>query len=263
MVDSHTHLYLKEYFPDGGFEATERAIKAGVNRLVLPNIDMESADALLKLHEAFPQNTFVAAGLHPTEVKADWKATLREILDRFSDEKFVAIGEIGIDLHWEQDYLHRQMDAFGEQLEMAKSTDIPAIIHSRDALMPTLEVLAHFAAEPPKLIFHSYSYSAPDAGRILDLLPESMFGFNGVITFKNASEVREAARFVGIHRILSETDSPFLTPVPHRGKTNESAYIPYIVDAIGAATSTPSEEAREIIDCNSERIFGLPPLDRQ
>lgn len=259
MVDSHTHLYLEEYYPDGGIEATVRAIEAGVDRLMLPNIDLESSGPLIRLHQKFPDNTYVAAGLHPTEVGKEWKAELKEILLIFSDTRLSAIGEVGIDLHWDHSNFKEQMDAFGEQIQLAVEEDLPVIVHSRDAFQETFHIVKAFESEQPRFVFHSYPYGCREAEKILESFPSALFGFNGVITFKNASTTREAAGFVGIDRILSETDSPFLTPVPHRGKTNQSCWIPLIVKAISGATGVSFEEAEKTIDTTfREKFLNIP-----
>lgn len=255
MIDSHTHLYLREYFPDGGFEATRRALDAGVNHLVLPNIDLESATPLLELHREFPHNTYVAAGLHPTEIDSDWKKELKEIMNLFSDVSLAAIGEVGVDLHWDKTNISAQLDAFGEQVQMAVEKNIPVIVHSRDAFEETYRIVSEFEREQPRFVFHSYPYGCREAEKLLEKFPEALFGFNGVITFKNAASTREAAAFVGTERILSETDSPFLTPVPYRGQTNESSYIPFIVRGIADATGVSMEEAVETINSNFKEKF--------
>lgn len=258
MIDTHTHLYLTESFPDGGKEATERAIAAGVDRLILPNIDLESVEPLLKLHALFPSNTFIAAGVHPTEVDDRWNRNLKEIFRLFEEIPLVGIGEIGLDLHWDKRHIVAQMDAFGTQLDMAYETGLPAIIHSRDAYEETVEVLKLMGRRLPKLVFHSFTYTPKEAEGFLCIAEHANFGFNGVITFKNAREVRDSAHFVGIERIVAETDSPYLAPVPHRGEQNESSYLPYIVKAIAGATGVEPSEAEKIITVTSERLFALP-----
>lgn len=255
MIDTHTHLYLRDAFPDGGVEAVKKAVEAGVSRMILPNIDRESVSPLLALHSLFPSETFVAAGLHPTEVGADWKQELDDILALFEDYNLVGIGEIGLDLHWEKKHIVLQMDAFAAQLELAREKNLPAIVHSRDAFAETVEVLKMMSGELPEIVFHSFTYSTKEADGFLSVAENAHFGFNGVITFKNAREVREAAQFVGIEKIVAETDSPYLAPVPFRGTRNESAYLPYIVRAIGEATSTSPDKAEETITRNSEKLF--------
>lgn len=257
MVDTHTHLYMTESFPDGGEAAVMRAAEAGVEMMVLPGVDIESVEPILALHSAVPRHTAVALGLHPTEVEADWRDELREILDRGSDVRLVAIGETGVDLHWESRYLSRQMDAFGEQVQIALERGLPVIVHSRDAVEATAEVLRNFSGHLPPLVFHSFTAGPEEAARLLEVAPDAFFGINGVITFKNAAPLREAVKGMDMERILTETDAPFLAPVPHRGSTNESSYIPLVVKAIADVKELPEEEVKRITTANAYRFYPL------
>lgn len=259
MIDTHTHLYMAESFPDGGKEAVERAVEAGVEMMVLPGVDIESVEPILSLHEAAPVHTAVALGLHPTEVEADWREELREILDRGSDTQLVAIGETGVDLHWETRYLTRQMDAFGEQIQIALERGLPVIVHSRDAVEATAEVVRSFGGKLPPMVFHSFTSGPEDAGRLLEAAPDAYFGINGVITFKNAGPLREAVKEMDLRRLLTETDAPFLAPVPHRGSTNESSYIPLIVNAISQIKGLEPDEVKRITTENAYSFYPISP----
>lgn len=256
MIDTHTHLYMADSFPDGGKAAVARAIDSGVEMMVLPAVDLESVGPMLALHHEFPDHTALAFGLHPTEVEADWKDELREILERGEEAKPVAIGEIGIDLYWEKRYLVRQMDAFGEQIQIAIEKNLPIIIHSRDSIDETIEVLGNFK-KLPRLVFHSFTAGPQDAARLIEAAPESFFGINGVLTFKNAAPLRESIKILDIDKIVTETDAPFLAPVPFRGKTNESAYIPYIVDSIADIKGMSPEEVKRFTSENARKLFDL------
>ena len=255
MIDTHTHLYMADSFPDGGKAAVSRAMEAGGGLMVLPNVDRESVGPLLALHRECPRHTAVALGLHPTEVKADWRDELREILDRGEDVELVAIGEVGVDLHWDSRYILKQMDAFGEQIQLALDRNLPVIVHSRDALDETIEVIGSFSVRMPTFVFHSFTAGIKEAERILKVAPDAFFGINGVITFKNASPLREAVNSIGIERLVTETDAPYLAPVPHRGKTNESSYIPHIVKAIADVRGDSVENIMEITACNALKLF--------
>lgn len=255
MTDTHTHLYLADSFPDGGEAAVRRALEAGVERMVLPGIDLESVEPLLSLHDKFPLNTAVALGLHPTEVGDGWRHEIREIFDRGADTPIAAIGEVGIDLHWDGSHIVAQMDAFGEQIQMALDRGLPVIVHSRDALDETIDVVREFGSRVPPMVFHSFTGGIAEAERLLEAAPEAFFGINGVVTFKNAVPLREAIARLDISRIVTETDSPFLAPVPFRGKTNESAYIPYIVKAVAAIRGIEEKDMAEITTKNSYRLF--------
>lgn len=261
MIDTHTHIYLTEDFPegdDGGCRgAAQRAIDAGIHYMVLPNVDIASCQQVIALHKAFPDVTGVAAGLHPSEVGPDWREHIREIFDRFSDTRPVAVGEIGIDLYTDVTRRTLQMDAFGEQLQIAAERRLPVIIHCREGVAETLDVLSHFTPqELPDVVFHSFTATPDDVTAIL-AQREVMFGFNGVITFKNAPLVREAARRAGIHRIMLETDAPWLAPVPLRGRRNESAYIREVCKKIAEECSLTFEQAEAITDSNAIRFFRL------
>ena len=255
MIDTHTHLYMTDSFPDGGKAAVLRAAEAGVGMMVLPGVDRESVDPILALHTACPDHTAVALGLHPTEVEADWREELSEILDRGAGTKIIAIGETGVDLHWEQRYLTRQMDAFGEQIQIAIDHDLPVIVHSRDAVQETIDVVRQFGSELPRLVFHSFTAGRPEAERLLEYAPEAFFGINGVLTFKNAAALREAVEWLDMSRIVTETDAPFLAPVPFRGQTNESAYIPYVVKAIAAIKGLPEEDVKGLTEANALDLY--------
>lgn len=256
MIDTHTHLYISDSSPDGGKAAVGRALEAGVELMVLPNIDRGSLAPLLALNRDYPENTAVAIGLHPTEVEADWKEELKEIMERGEEADPVAIGEIGLDLYWEKRYLVRQMDAFGEQIQIAIDKNLPVIIHSRDALEETIESLKNFRTLP-RLVFHSFTGGPEEAGKLLETAPDAFFGINGVVTFKNAQPLREAVAFLDNEKIVTETDSPFLAPVPFRGKTNESAYIPHIVESIAAIKRLPPEEVKRFTTENARKLFSI------
>jgi len=257
MIDTHTHIYFPDTF-EGGPEATlQRALCAGISHMVLPNVDVDSVHPILALHRAFPEVTSVAVGLHPTEVKPSWRDDLREIRYRFADTPVAAWGEIGLDFHWDKDYASKQMDAFGFQLDEAFSQGLPAIIHSRDALDETLEVTRSMGERCPKLLFHSFTDTPESVMRILDAHPDALFGFNGVITFKNAPLVRDAAKYAGISRIVLETDAPYLAPVPKRGSTNESSFIPYILKTVADTCGVGVDVAEAATDANARAFFNL------
>lgn len=226
MIDTHTHLYFAEDYPDGGGAAIDRAVEAGVSHMVLPNVSLASCEPLIALHHARPDVTSVAAGIHPEDIDADWRPKTDDILARFEEEKPIAIGEVGVDLYHDATFRNAQMDAFGYQLDYAAAHSLPVIIHSRNALSETLHVLSIMGIQMPGLIFHSFTAGTDDARRIMDAHPDALFGINGVVTFKNAPDLREAVKIIGPERIVLETDAPYLAPVPKRGSTNESANIP-------------------------------------
>ena len=254
MIDTHTHLYLPE-FPDGGDEQVRNAIDAGVTHLVFPNVDHDTISPMLALHNRFPENTSVAMGLHPTEVKENWKVVVDDMQKLLVEGGFVAVGEVGMDLYWDKTYRAEQMLAFAEQLSIAESMSLPVIIHCRESLDETLDVIKS-VSPTVRLIFHSFT-GTPDDVRKIRKLCDPMFGINGVVTFKNAGSIRESLPIIGIDRILLETDSPYLAPVPNRGKRNESSNIPYICAKVAETLGMTVEEIDSATSANARNTFCL------
>lgn len=255
MTDTHTHIYDPEAFPEGSVLAVERALEAGVRRFVFPNVNVKSVAPLLDLHHQYPVCSRVAAGLHPCDGTDKWREELEQIMCAFEHEKPVAIGEVGIDLYWEKETLERQISLFAAQVQLAREKLLSLIIHCRDALEPTLSVLSEHGKDVPA-VFHSFTGKPEDVRRIREL-GDYYFGINGVVTFKNAAALRESLPLIGIDRILLETDSPYLAPVPHRGRRNESAYIPDICACIAGVLGLEPEQVAEATDNNAERLFNI------
>lgn len=260
MTDTHTHIYSLPNEPQPGVSTPEdlvlNASEAGVTRLIFPNIDSASVEPMLALHRAFPDSTYICAGLHPTEVNEDWKNTADDIFRRLEGNRIVAVGEVGIDLYWEKTFRRQQIEAFSAQLDIAREKGLPVIIHQREALDDVLGVLKDFGDGRPECVFHSFTGSPADAERILSS-GECMFGINGVATFKNANELREAIPLIGINRILLETDSPYLAPVPKRGRPNHSAYLPFIATTVAGVLGIPEVDVERLTDANASRFFGI------
>lgn len=260
MIDTHTHLYFREDYPDGGLEAVERAVESGVEQMILPNVSLESVKPLLELYHSTPPGvTFVAPGLHPEDVDKDWRAKAEEVFAMFEGEHSVAIGEVGVDLYHDATYKFEQMDAFGYQIDKARDMGLPVIVHCRSALDEVLTIVKGFeAAERPGLLFHSFTSGPEEAERIRREIPNVLFGINGVVTFKNAPDLRDAVAGIPVERLVLETDSPYLAPVPKRGRTNESSYLGYIRDKIAELKGITSDEADRITTENARRFFNLP-----
>lgn len=254
MIDTHTHLYLPE-FEDGGREAVTRALGAGVTHLVFPNVDSATIAPMMELHRSFPETTSVAMGLHPTEVGDDWQQILSEMESMITGGGFVAVGEVGMDLYWDKSRLSDQLAAFAAQLRIAGRYRLPVIIHCREALEETLSVIAEVNPTVP-LIFHSFTGTVENVRRIREVC-DPMFGINGVVTFKNARELREALPGIGLDHILLETDSPYLAPVPHRGKRNESSYLGNIRNQIASTLGVTPETVDCATEANTRKIFNL------
>lgn len=254
MIDTHSHPYLSQ-FEEGGTEAVQRAIDNGVTHILLPNVDASTVEPMMALHRRFPSHTSVAMGLHPTEVGADWEKTVDEMELLLDAGGFVAVGEVGIDLYWEKERKAEQMEAFARQLRIASRLGLPVIIHCREALDETLQVISEVQPDVP-LIFHSFTGSPYDVRKIREIC-DPMFGINGVVTFKNAKEIREALPVIGPDRIVMETDAPYLAPVPFRGRRNEPAYVAHTCAKIAEVLGLTPEEVEAATDSNAKRIFRI------
>ena len=264
MIDTHTHIYMDSFSkedPLGCVAAVDRAVEAGVEMMVLPAVDRESAAEIARLHSVRPERTRTAMGLHPTEVGEDWREELDDIVGILKTTDPVAIGEVGIDLYWDDSNLRLQKEAFTTQLLLAGELGLPVIIHCRDGLDVCLEciVKAKEAAPDgmlPPLVFHSFTGSPEDVGRIREVC-DPFFGINGVVTFKNSGALPEAVKEIGPDRLLLETDSPYLAPVPKRGRRNESSYLPHINKKIADILGLPPEETDRRTSMNAKRFFRI------
>lgn len=256
MIDTHTHLYLPEFDADGGGRAAvERAMAAGVTRMVFPNVDRTSVEPMRALAAQFPGTISMAMGLHPTEVRENWREELdfhmAELRKHVAD--YVAVGEIGIDLYWDKTFRSEQMQALDEQFALADELCKPVIIHCREGLDETLEVMQGHPGL--RAVFHSFGGTADDVERIRRH-GDHYFGINGIVTFKN-SKLREVLPAIGIERILTETDAPYLAPVPHRGKRNESAFITETGKAIAGALGIGFDDVDLTTSRNAITFFDL------
>lgn len=258
MIDTHTHPYMAEEGDlSGGAQAVRRAIDAGVERMIFPNVDVASIRPMLDLAARFPENVACAMGLHPTEVKENWQEELPKILVEIGDgSKYVALGEIGMDLYWDKTFRAEQMEVFDTLCTRAEEVRLPIIIHCREGLDETLEVLQGHKGLPA--VFHSFGGTAEDVERIRSL-GDYFFGINGIVTFKN-SKLSEVLPVIGLDRILLETDAPYLAPTPFRGKRNESAYLPLIASKIGETHGLSRDEIDRATTANALALF--PKLGR-
>lgn len=253
MTDTHTHLYLPE-FGEESATAVERAIDAGVSSLIFPNVDSTTLQPMLELHRKFTQVSRFAIGLHPTEVREDYEEQWKAMLSYLDLPGCVAIGEVGIDLYWDTRYRELQKAAFSLQLREAAKRKLPVIVHCREGLDDVLECITNDGAGNPGIIFHSFTGTPEDVKRIREIC-EPYFGINGIVTFKNAGYLREAVKEVGINRLLLETDSPYLAPVPKRGKRNESSYLPYICAKVADTLEMRVEDVERITDATAASLF--------
>lgn len=255
LIDTHTHPYLEEFASPE--REIDRAKEAGVELCILPNVDAKTLPSLLKLHKVRPDNTRIAIGLHPTEVDDTDPLDQINFVGKALAENpdAVAIGEIGMDLYWDKTHRERQMQVLELQLNLASSLQLPAIIHCREALDETLEVISGMKDIPP-MVFHSFGGTEADVERIRQVVPEALFGINGVVTFKNC-HVRDTLPAIGLEKLLLETDAPYLAPVPMRGRTNTPAYLPLVATHIATSLSVTIEEVANATTDNARRLFRL------
>lgn len=253
FIDTHAHLY-DEAFAGEEDAAVERAVQAGVTRIVFPDIDSQSRDAMFSFADRHPGTIFPCLGLHPTSIDASWEKEL-SLLESHMSRKIWAIGEIGMDCYWSKEFVNEQQEAFRIQLELASKTDLPVIVHSRestDLIIKTLKDCKHLALRG---VFHAFSGSI-ETYRELQRLGDWYIGIGGVLTYKKAS-IAETVKEIPLDRIILETDSPYLTPVPFRGKRNESAYIPHIAARLAEQTGKEVEEIAECTTSNAEKLFRI------
>ena len=255
LIDTHTHLYLEEFQPNPQ-DVVTRAIEAGVEQMIFPNVDLSTIAPMQNLHNLFPKNTFMAMGLHPTEIKDSWVEDLAKVKTEFNQNQneYIAVGEIGIDLYWDKTYCDEQMQALEQQFNWATESNIPVIIHCREGLDEILEVLDGMSTKPQG-VFHSFGGTDGDVDRIRKY-GDFYFGINGIVTFKN-SKLRDTLPAIGIDRILLETDAPYLAPVPHRGKRNESAYLIHTAAHIAQHLTLTAEDVAINTTNNAKKLFGI------
>lgn len=252
MIDTHSHIYLDDFDTDRD-EVVLRAKNAGVSHIILPNIDSSSTQRVLSIEATAPYFFHAAIGVHPTSVKADVEQELAHVEQQLRQHNFCAIGEIGMDLYWDKTYLEEQKIAFKQQLLWAIKHQLPVIIHVRDAFAETLRIVYEYNCPELRGIFHSFSGSLNVANEII-ALGGFKLGINGVVTFNNAKLPQTLAK-IPIEHIVLETDAPFLTPAPFRGKRNEPAYLSYIVNKLSEIYFCPQEKIIKKTTENSQEIF--------
>lgn len=259
LTDTHAHLYSIQFAEDQEV-MMKRAFEAGVSRIFLPAIDTETHESLVALADAYPKNCFPMMGLHPCSVDA---ATIDKeyaaIEDWHSKRKFVAVGEIGIDLYWDKTQLQLQQEIFARQIDLAKRLNLPVIIHSRSAFNECYEIVKEKQSAPGggtlKGIFHCFSDGIPEAEKVIGL-GGFMMGIGGVVTFKK-SGIDKVVEHFGMENFVLETDAPYLAPVPYRGKRNESSYLSIIAKTIAGIKKMSVEEIASITTENSKKIFSI------
>lgn len=253
LTDTHTHLYSEEFNGDRN-EMIQRAINAGVSRFFIPAIDSSCTQSMYDLEQNFPENVFLMMGLHPTYVKENYQEELQHVKDELATRKFYAIGEIGIDLYWDKTRLSEQKQAFKEQIQLAKQFKLPIVIHCRDAFDEVFEVLESEKSDDLFGIFHCFTGTYEQA---LQAISYNMkLGIGGVVTFKNG-KIDQFLHQIDLKHIVLETDSPYLAPIPYRGKRNESSYIVNVVHRLTEIYQRKFEDIAHITTENSKSIFGI------
>lgn len=253
LTDTHTHLY-SDSFEEDRDSVIKRAIEQGVSRFFIPAIDSTYAQAMYELEASFPDNVHLMMGLHPTSVKDNYKQELSFVASELQRRSFVAIGEIGIDLYWDKSTLGIQQEAFQYQIQLAKKYKLPINIHCREAFDEVFEVLELERATDLRGIFHCFSGTEQQALQAIDL--QMKLGIGGVVTFKNG-KIDQFLDKISMEHIVLETDSPYLAPVPYRGKRNESAYIVNVAEKVAEIYMVSIEEVAKTTTANSRAVFGI------
>lgn len=253
ITDTHTHLY-SEAFDEDREAMIKRALDAGVSRFFIPAIDSTYADAMFSLENAFPENVFLMTGLHPTHVKENFNEELSFVEQELKRRKYVAVGEIGIDLYWDKSTLAIQQEAFRRQIQLAKQHELPIVIHCRDAFDEVFEVLETEKDEKLFGIFHCFTGTYEQAQQALSF--NMKLGIGGVVTFKNG-KLDTFINRIPLKDVVLETDSPYLAPAPYRGKRNESVYITRVLEKLAELYEMDTEAVAEVTTQNSREVFGV------
>lgn len=257
FVDTHAHLYAEQFSEDQE-EMLRRSFDQKVERICLPNIDSSSISAMLDLEARHPAHCFAMMGLHPCSVKENYQEELDLVKSWLDKRPFCAVGEIGIDLYWDKTFFEQQKDAFRQQIHWAIELDVPIVIHSREATDIIIDLLREERNDKLRGIFHCFGGSLEQAEAIIDL--NFFLGIGGVLTFKK-SGLDQTLVDVPLERLVLETDAPYLSPMPFRGKRNESAYIRHIAERLAEVKGVTIEKIAEVTTANAATIFGREQLN--
>jgi len=252
-IDTHTHLFSSQFDHDK-HQVIEKAIKKGVDKMLLPNINSETVKAMHQLCQDFPQHCYPMMGLHPCDVKDNYEQELEIVKSHLDKGKYVAMGEIGIDLYWDKSTLDIQKKAFRQQLIWAKDYELPVAIHIRESFETIFEVIEEVNDQNLKGVFHCFTGTKEQAQKAIEM--GFMLGIGGVVTFKN-SGLDKILKELPLEKLLLETDSPYLAPTPHRGQRNESSYIPFIAQKMAEIYGVNIEEVAKITTQNAKKLFKL------
>jgi TatD DNase family protein len=251
FTDTHAHIYSKQFNEDRD-AMLERTFMAGVQRIYMPNIDHSSIDGMLELEERYPEHCFAMMGLHPCSVKADFEKELYIVEQWLAKRHFVAIGEMGIDLYWDKSFYEHQREAFLIQARWAVQYKLPLVIHCREAMPQTLELLESIASDDLYGVLHCFTGTLDDARRLIAM--NFRLGIGGVVSYKNGG-LDQVVPHIELKHLLLETDSPYLAPVPHRGKRNETSYLPLIAARVAELSGNDTETIADITTRNALDMF--------
>src|SRR5665647_783017 len=254
MIDTHSHIYSEDFDADRA-EIVQRAKEAGVQHIILPNCDSATLAPMLALEAEYPSYCHASIGLHPTSVKEDYQNELALVKSELERRSFIAVGEIGIDLYWDKTFLSEQTKAFQQQLDWALEYKLPVIIHVRDSFSETMNALAPYKNKGLTGVFHSFTGTIEEAQEII-AFGGFKLGINGIVTFKN-SGLASVVEQIALEHILLETDSPYLTPAPHRGKRNESAYVSLVCKKLAEVYNCSAEQIDSQTTQNALALFGI------
>lgn len=253
LTDTHTHLY-SEAFDSDRSSVIERAMELGVERFFIPAIDSSYTNAMLDLEKSYPENIFLMAGLHPTHVKEDYRKELAHVEEMLASRKFYAVGETGIDLYWDKTFLKEQQIAFKQQIQWAKKYAYPIVIHCREGFDEIFQILEEEKGDGLFGVFHCFTGTFEQAQKAISY--NMKLGIGGVVTFKNG-KIDTFLREIDLKHVVLETDSPYLAPVPYRGKRNESAYLVNVLEKMAQIYAMEKEEVAAITTANSRQVFGI------
>jgi len=253
IIDTHTHLYSNQFKEDID-DVIAKAKENGIKKFIFPAIDSSHFDSMHNLKNKYPNDIFLMSGLHPTDVKENYKDELDFVVNSLKSHNYVAIGEIGIDLYWDKTYLNEQQDAFRFQIKLAIQHDLPIVIHCRESFDEIFEILEEENCGNLRGVFHCFTGNIDQANKAIGL--GFLLGIGGVVTFKNGG-IDKFINQIDLKHIVLETDSPYLAPVPFRGKRNESSYIIYVIEKLSELYQLPKEEIASITTNNAEKMFSL------
>lgn len=257
IIDSHAHVYSEQYFSEEDV-VVSNAVKAGVGKIILPNVDRESLGKSVSLSKKYPDILYSATGLHPTEVTQNWRDDINFMEDNWALYEWIAIGETGLDYYWAKDFIQEQKECFEYQLRWSIDKRLPVIIHSRDAIQDTIDCINKVEKEEGCKtfgVFHSFTSTQEDMMKVLSL-ETYMIGINGVVTFKN-SNLRNFIKKCPLDRLLIETDAPYLAPVPYRGKRNEPSLIVNVAKELANSYGISVDEIYARTTLNAKKLFNI------